>query len=502
MEKEFNQNINRIKLKQNLNINLNPIRISLKKPIPLFILPPIDNETKRQALIQPTSILTKFVHDKTRNLINHSKQELQRPIKIKLDKIQNLKRRNISHKKNDFTNNIFITNNENLKEFNSKIEETNFNNKNSNLDLNNISNLNKRKLNINDIDNISSLTIDHKIKESQINSLIHKFRRTRIYQPIISENWKFRNGLRITIGNQKGNSYFLKDDVDYQYKVINDEFKLLEDNYTYYKSTVTLKEDYLQSFTSLPLTSKINYNKSLEETIGILDILPQLLLLEFYKLIKTYSSVTIPDPDLFKEKYVFDEVKNLKYNNALLVKVYDFFKSCYEVYGTLIKEVNEMCLKENEFRKVINCLEKARYNLNYVTTSSENALKNYNNDLKSIEKIINDKSISKSIDLSIKMRNQFGFKKNKEKQRRIRIESALENKYDKDDYNEEYRKKYSQKKIFNSFVESKLINGLMNHLTKEAKNDITTHRINKEINGNYNDEEEIRKKHEVIRINL
>ena len=35
----------------------------------------------------------------------------------------------------------------------------------------------------------------------------------------------------------------------------------------------------------MPLIPKINYNKMLEESIGILYILPQLLLLEFYNLI-------------------------------------------------------------------------------------------------------------------------------------------------------------------------------------------------------------------------
>ena len=492
MKSDVNPIINSLKLRKNLNIDLNPIPISLKKPSHLFILPPIDTETKKKALIQPTSLLTKFIHDRTQNLA------LEKPIKIKDNKIKNLKR-NTSLKKNDYMNNIFLTENRNIMgtEPNLKNDGTSFKDNYPILDLNNNSNINKTKLNINNIDSISSLTIDHKIKENQINSLILKYRRVRIYQPIISQNWKIQKGLRISLDNQKLNS-LVKNDVEHQFKVINDEFKLLEDNYTYYKSTIIIKDNYLESFISMSLASKINYNKTLEETIGILYLLPQMLLLEFYKLIKNYSSVSIPNENLLKEKYIFDEVKNLKYNNALLVKIYDFFKSCYEVYETLVKEVNDMGLKKDEFLNVINCLEKARYNLNYVSISSENAFKNYDNDLKYIEKIINDKSVSKSIDLSVKMRNQFGFKKNKEKQRRIRIESALENKDDK----EEYRNKYYKRKIFNSCVDSKLVDGLLKHLTKKAKNEITTYKINKEIEGDYNDEIEIKKKHEVIRINL
>jgi hypothetical protein len=55
-----------------------------------------------------------------------------------------------------------------------------------------------------------------------------KYRRIRVYQPIISENWKFNKGLRVTIGNEKVNLLPLKNDIEYQYKIINDEFKLLE----------------------------------------------------------------------------------------------------------------------------------------------------------------------------------------------------------------------------------------------------------------------------------
>ena len=102
------------------------------------------------------------------------------------------------------------------------------------------------------------------------------------------------------------------------------------------------------------------------------------------------------------------------------------------------------------------------------------------------------------------MRNQFGFKKNEEKQRKLRIETALDNKDEKDEYNEENfkRNKIINRKGFNSFLDSKLINGLMKHLTKDVKNQITTEKINKEIDGDYEDDEEVRKKHKVVKINI
>ena len=493
MKTSLSPDINHNKLKRNLNALLQPSSsISLKKPNNLFILPPIDYETKKQHLIRPTSILTKFIHNRTKKLLKSTKLQLKKPLKLNIDKI-NLKQSHNNLIRNK-GNNFFITDNGMIMQ-----DSKHPSNKNNIFSFSGEEDNNGYKRNINNIDNLSSLSIDHKFRENQINILIPKYRRIRIYQPIISENWKFKNGLRVTVGNEKVNLLPLKNDIEYQYKIINDEFKLLEDNYNYYKTRIIIKDYYYESFRAISLTLKIKYNKSLEESIGILYLLPQLLLVEFYKLIKNYSSVAIPNPELFKEKYVFDEVKNLRYNNNLLIKVFDFCKSCYEVYGTLIKEVNDMCLKENDFINVINCIEKARYNLSYVSNASENSFKDYNSDLKYIQKIINDKSVSKSIDLTQKMRNQFGFKKNEEKQRKLRIETALDNKNDKDDSNEEKNKK----KVFNSFVEYKLINGLMKHLTKDARNQITTLKINKEIDGNYDDdEEEVNKKHKVVRINI
>lgn len=538
MASSFNPNSRKIKLSRYLNTK-SPTQI-FGETENLFILPPIDNETKKKALNQPTSILTKFIQNRMKNLIQSTKEDLRRPIKIHMLTSLNYNtkdpKRNKTMEKRYISNKLFITDynkirildkNKGTKDDNKdkdkekdtddqkdNKEENNNNDENDKTSKNNDEdnhtanskndsyNDSKKDFKTNTINTLTTLTLDHALKESHMKFLIPKFRRIRIYQPLISENWKFKNGLRVTIGNEKVNSLPIKNDIEYQYKIINDEFKLLEDNYQFYKSKVIIKDNYYDSFNTISLTSKINYNKILEETIGILYILPQLLLLEFYKLIKNYSGVRIPNPDLFKEKYVFDEVKNLRYNNSLLIKVYNFFNSCYEVYGTLIKEVNDMCLNTNGFINVINCLEKARYNLSYLSTSSQNAIKNYNEDLKYIQKISNDKRVSSSIDVTEKMSNQFAFKKNEEKQRRLRIETALENKYDQEDIYDELKRRENNEKRHISFLDSKLISGLMKHFTKKVKNEITTQKINKEIDGNYDDDDGIKAKHKVIKINF
>jgi len=345
MTSDFNESGNKLRLAKHLNKTLQSPSLTSSNKKNLFFLPPIDIDTKRKAFMQPTSLLTKYVQEKTKNLLRSTKIALRSPIKARMLTIPNTmksQKRNKSIDKKLLNHKIFITDSNINNNNDSKIHQL--------IDLNASKN-NKygssKEITFNNIDSLSSLTLDHGVKEGHLNVLMNKFRRIRTYQPVISENWKFNNGLRVTIGKQKMNALPIKDDVEYQFKIINDEFKLLEDNYTYYKSKVITNDDFYRSFRTMPLISKINYNKMLEESIGILYILPQLLLLEFYKLIKNYSSVNIPNPELFKEKYVFDEVQNLNYNNSLLIKVYEFFKACYDVYSTLIKEVNDATKSNN-----------------------------------------------------------------------------------------------------------------------------------------------------------
>ena len=460
-------------------------KIKNKKQNNTIVLPYLNNENKNN-LIEPNSILAKFIRNKKNEFVKFAENELKRPIKLYINRNKGNKG-NIKFLSKDKLNNknIFITDN-NI----SVITSSNKEKENDSENNDNNSNLETNQNRIN--------TISYEYKKPKIKN---NYSRLRTYQPIISENWKYKNGLRLSLGTDKINSSPVQNDIEYQYKIINDEYKLLEDNYNFYTTRVIRKANYYEAFSSSSLMSKINYNKALEETIGILYILPQLLLLEFYKLIKNYSGVKVPNKKLLKEKIINDEDKNLSYNNTLLISIYDFFKSCYEVYQTLIKEVNDMTLKYNAFTNVINCFQKARFNLSFISSSSENALINYNTDLKFIQKVTKERSTTLSVDLTEKMRNQFDFKKNAEKQRKIRIENALGNRYSND--NDEKRRRYkSNKKDFISFMDSKLINSLMKHFTGKVRNEISTERINKEIDGKYDDDVYFKQKHQVVKIDI
>ncbi len=175
-----------------------------------------------------------------------------------------------------------------------------------------------------------------------------------------------------------------------------------------------------------------------------------------------------------------------------------------------------MSLKPNTFNHVMSAFEKARYNICYVINSSQNAVRNYNKDLLLINQINmkDDKEDEIAIKAKkalrdVKIHNQFFFKKNEERQRKLRIEASIGQKKDEDDvkdfdyYNNKEKNIQPAKNEFKSIIDSELITKLLKHMKNEEKKDITTQRINNEIDGPDGEEgEEIKKKRKTIRLNF
>ena len=509
-----------------------------------FILPPLEKSIYQKEISKPTSVLTRYLEDHTHNLLQETEEVINKPIKIKhkfkIEKI--IKEKNDEKKDNTLESNS--KNVENIKTEGNNIRCI------TDGDLNNLTKIN-RKLYLTDVKKIKNKSIPknmvfnsiskidttmkkelsdnlfcyQKIKSNfpdfvkvdqefpleKIKKLDQRFRRLKTYQPKIYTNWKLKTGLTVSVGSLCSTSPMIND-VDYQSRSFRDQVKLLEENIQHYKMSITTKKNYIESFCSLSLISKMEYNKALEETIGILLLLPQLILVDFYKFIQRFGNINIPNKEKFEEQYVFDEVENLFYNNNLLTEVLEFFQNCFEVYLLLINEVDEMNLKPQNFNNVMSSFEKARYNICYVSNSSENALANYNRDLISINKFNKNLGIKNdSVEQNVydKMMNQFIFKKNSERQRKIRIDECLN--YRKNEEENELiftGKSHKNKKIkrmkFHSIIDSGLITKLLKNCKVDAKNKINTERINNKIDGEFGEEGEILKnsKRKVIKLNF
>ena len=87
------------------------------------------------------------------------------------------------------------------------------------------------------------------------------------------------------------------------------------------------------------------------------------------------------------------------------------------------------------------------------------------------------------------MKNYNSRSKNKERQRKIRIDECLA---DFNDYNKNNNSKVNKK--FRSIMDSKMISGLLLHCRKEVKNDIISERLNNEFDWKINENEKFKNK--------
>jgi len=442
-----------------------------------YILPPISRQQKLEFENQPSSVITKFIETLSSDLKNETDEIINERELLEEENQKNkkeeLKKRKTTIKENK-DKNTFITD-LSLKKDKDKENEVDKEKEKEEALINNPFLAKSTK--------ILPIPINAQLSYLQKRTLSNIYRRIRNYQPRIDENWKFKCGLAHSSQSTLSVVSSIMNNIDFQSRVIQDQVRLLIDNITYYKMSIVSKDNYIEGFKAMSLKLKVKMNKSLEETCGILLLLPQLLLLEFYHFIEKFNNVNVPDKKKFREKYVFDEVECLFYNNNLLTEVTDFFKSCFEVYSTLVKEVEDMILQQKNFEHLITIIEKARYNMSNVVSSSENGIKNYENDLKMVDKILKNEHKEPMFkvrhkNLTDKLRGQFIFKKNDERQRIIRITNTLKLRKDDDDLDE---MKINEKREFKSIIHTKLIDGLLPYCRKKIKQQIQSRRIMDEM---------------------
>ena len=523
-----------------------------------YFLPPLKNALYKNSLNQQSSVLSKYIEDFVSNFINTAKtfkkfnSKSNSKIRPKRNIYKSRDKKTTIHKvQNEINNNASIAND--MHKENNKILCLSDRNELSNNNTRNLNAFSRKLLYITEIKNKkkelspqssfseSKLSISKKImnnNETTINLIIPKgnetyipkpidikqelsladlrklekyFRRKKTYQPNILTDWKEKAGIDIKNSRRHYISE-VENDVEYQSKVLNDQVKLLEGNIKHFNKYIVTNKDFQDAFRCLSLKSKINFNKALEETIGIIYLLPQLILSDFYEVIKKFRNIIIPDNEKFIEKYVFDEYENLIYNCNLLTEVSDFFNSCFEVYLILINEVEEMNLNFENFTNILSSFEKARYNMIYIVNSATNTINIYNRDMNFIDKISNKMGIKKreiqNRLITNKIMNQFMFKKNPERQKKIMINSCLsENNRDDDkkldnNFIKVFHKKGKTPK-YKSLVNSKIIKNLLKKCDKETKNIINTEIINNQMNEEFFDDDFLSNaKRKVIKINF
>jgi hypothetical protein len=229
----------------------------------------------------------------------------------------------------------------------------------------------------------------------------------------------------------------------------------------------------------------------------LLIILPRHLLAEFFKYVEYLKA---PSKSSFKDKYIFDEVGCLYENNKLLHETFEFFQNSFEIYILLVKEVDGIALKPKEFEKTLSIFERIRFDISFVCNISENALIDYTKEIGMVYKLNkyeSEQNKLNNITYALKLKNYQIQSKNKERQRKLKIDECLQE-YNYDNHKNNKNIKGSRK--FKSIMDTKMVSRLLSHCRKEVKYNIITERLNNEFDWNINNNGKVKNK--PIKINF
>ena len=259
------------------------------------------------------------------------------------------------------------------------------------------------------------------------------------------------------VSDIKYNSYLIND-LNFQSNYIKDEMSILLDDIQFYKTSFFGRNDILYAFTNKETSYQKKINKDIEELCAILNVIPGIILKEYYAYHERYIAAERATEDDLKDNYVKDEGKCFIENIKLLSKISIFLKCSFEVYLILIKEIkDDILLKKNDFIILQNILEKSRFIINELIISGKNSINDLNFDRKLIKKykpILNKNGFNsyeirrydtKDNNLFNKMSSQLFFKKNDITQKLLRISNSLNTNKERKNEEEAFRQK--QKKL-------------------------------------------------------
>ena len=259
------------------------------------------------------------------------------------------------------------------------------------------------------------------------------------------------------VSDIKYNNYLIND-LNFQSNYIKDEMSILLDDIQFYKTSFFGRNDILYAFTNKDTSYQKKINKDIEELCAILNVIPGIILKEYYAYHERYIAAERATEDDLKDSYIKDEGKCFIDNIKLLSKISIFLKCSFEVYLILIKEIkDDILLKKNDFNILQNILEKSRFIINELIISGKNIINDLNFDRKLIKKykpMLNKEGFNsyeirhydtKQNNLFNKMSSQLFFKKNDITQKLMRISNSLNS--NKERKNEEEAFKQKQKKL-------------------------------------------------------
>ncbi len=95
-----------------------------------------------------------------------------------------------------------------------------------------------------------------------------------------------------------------------------------------------------------------------------------------------FVAVQKPNEEMLKDSIVKNETSTFYGNIKILNDVLGFFKSCFEVYKILVRQVDDMVIANNNYLKLSQYISRARYNVSSLIFTIKNHFINYDSDMK------------------------------------------------------------------------------------------------------------------------
>lgn len=128
--------------------------------------------------------------------------------------------------------------------------------------------------------------------------------------------------------------------------------------------------------------SKLDFNKTIEETCGLMLEISQIIILDFARYLQKFASIRPPKKEDLVDVIVYDEFPTFVNNINFFIETSNFLRGCFEVYQVLVKQVEDMIIPHKLFLIVKQYLSRTRINVSSIHFITNNNLKNLNNDLK------------------------------------------------------------------------------------------------------------------------
>ena len=298
---------------------------------------------------------------------------------------------------------------------------------------------------------------------------------------ILDKKWKIKYGLYSSSFKPLTS---INQNITYQSNSIKDNIRLFLDVFQQYKMYCLSQKIMLSAFRNKELNYQIHINQLLEETSSLLNLIPNILLKDYYEYKERFISNEEPNEDDFKEKNIEDESNCLIENAKLINKVVDFLKPCFNVYIYLVdKDETEMVIPSKQFNLLISIFEKCRVYIGELLLSGKNSMKDLIFDRNLIKKyapnliknfVDNNPEEKIKVNIFEKITQDLKFKQNDEAQKKTRITLALnpEKLIEKKRVND-YREKMAMMTIGGKAGPMSLINSnLMMRMLKYVNKDI------------------------------